>query len=121
MEILAIIPDPFDLEAWSFAATVWGGFGTLAVIPLIQLFRNRHNAGVEAKKSIHDRLEDLCERLGIIEKHMENCNVKMEKIDHKISSITTDVRVLEAISDREQDIEKEKGHNRKEDDYKENG
>ena len=120
--ILAILPNPFDLEAWSFAATIWGGFGTLAVIPLIQLFRHRRAENIQTKKTMHERLDDLCERLGIVEKHVETHSIKIERLDEKVGTLKTDVRVLEAVTERDAELERQKGHNRKEDDYnQENG
>lgn len=109
--------DIYSLEQWSVASTVWMGFGTLALIPLFQLIRKHRSERQKEHQSVKERLDDLCERLGLIEKHTEKHSEKIEELDNKFNSVNTNVRILEAIANKNQDEEKSRGRRRKEDDY----
>jgi vacuolar-type H+-ATPase subunit I/STV1 len=124
-----------DLESWSFAATIWGGFGTLALIPMIQLVRKHRTDGLKKKDEAEisrmrtvaseavnkilgkinlletdvlatkTRVDRLCQNMTALQTQAVHNENQMEKLTNKFNAIYTDVKILEAITDKRQSLE----------------
>lgn len=105
---LFVIPDAvYKLETWALAVTIWGGFTSLAVIPLFQLFKKRAMERQQQDKKIEETFDDLTSRMKTVESKMLEIDTQISDLANKVTNTFTDVKVLQAIRQKVDDADAE--------------
>ena len=99
-----------SLESLSLISTIWAGFGTLALVPTVQLIRKR-----QQRIRIEREQENIKKMRTLIQEEIKDVVEKISILDDMIHNLTTDVRILEALDNPSMDSYRDRDKDRKRD------
>jgi hypothetical protein len=99
-----------NLQNLALISSICVGFGTLAVVPTINIIR-KHKQTIK----IEIERQNILKMRALIKEEIEDLTNKIDTLDSMIRDLVTDIRVLEALDNqdhnRDTDQQKERSYN----------